>query len=260
MLKKYLVSLVIALFATAGLPLHSQTPAGTTTAKKASTAQIKIKDVEAPAGRNVTLAFELESAGGIGAIVFSLNFDPAAFRYVSSTLTDEAPKTANLSLNTQPQQTSAGRLGVLMDTTAAFEKGKRTVMTATFQVLPDAAARDYQFTFGSAPAMMSVSTIDAQLVDTKFIPGTARVTAARRSVSGRVLNQLRYGINRAQITITGPDGKTQSAKTNSFGYFMIDNLPAGAYTINARSKGYAFGAKSVEASAAPSEIEFQEAT
>lgn len=258
MLKRHLVSLIIALSAAAGLPLHSQTPVDGQ--KKAPTATVKINDAEASAGRNVAIEIELESASEIGAIIFTLNWDPTAFTYVSSALTAAAPKSANLSLNTQPQHNSAGRLGVLMDTTAAFEKGKKTVMTATFEVLASAAPRDYQFTFGSTPAMMSLSTINAQLVDTKFIPGTVRVASPRRSVSGRVLSELRFGINRAQITLTGAYGKPRTVKTNSFGYFNFDDLPEGTYTVNAKEKRYSFAAQSVQASTTPNEIEFQFAT
>jgi hypothetical protein len=275
MLNRLVVLLCVAALACAGALLRAGTLAAAQDA--APKAAVRVKDVQASAGRDVTVEIEMESAGDIAAIIFSLNWDPTAFSYVSSALAPGGPQSANLTVNSQPQQTSAGRLGVLIDSGDPFDKGRKTIMTVTFSVLPDAATRDYQFTFGSTPAMMSLSTVKAQLVDTKFTPGTARVKGSGkaqqpaasapqqfvpggRSITGRVLNELRYGIKHAQVIITGPDGNTKTAKTNSFGYFTFDNLPEGSYRINTKTKGYSFGPRTVEASTTPIEAEFMEAT
>ncbi len=143
--------------------------------KTSGGASIKVKDTKAAAGSEVTVDLELESKEDIGAMVFTLDFDPAVFTYVSSTLSPKAPKSAVLTLN--DKQTGSGKLGALMDSTVPFSQGKNTVMSVVFKISSDAPARDHQFSFSSKPAIQSVSNIKTGLVETKFIPGNVRVTS-----------------------------------------------------------------------------------
>ena len=65
-------------------------------------------------------------------------------------------------------------------------------------------------------------------------------TAAAVSVSGRVTDG-KGGIARASVLLTFPNGETRTVKTNSFGYFQFDGVPAGEiYIINVNSKGHSF--------------------
>lgn len=148
-------------------------PVNTTSAEKTRSVTVKAKDMTAAPGRELKLEIELTTIEDLGAVSFTLNFDPAVFKYVSSAISPTAPKSAVLSVN--DLQTSTGKLGALVDTTTAFPKGKHTIMTVVFQVMPGSAAGEYEFTFGSKPAIQSVSTIKGSLVEAGFLPGKVRV-------------------------------------------------------------------------------------
>ena len=65
-------------------------------------------------------------------------------------------------------------------------------------------------------------------------------TAAAVTVSGRVMNGKR-GIAKAQVYLTGQNGETRTAMTNSFGYFTFSDVKAGeSYIVNVSSKSYTF--------------------
>jgi hypothetical protein len=160
----------------ANVPVTGQ-PANSTSPDKPRAVTIKAKDMTAVAGREIKLEIEVTTEEDLGAVSFTLDFDPAVFKYVSSAISRTAPKSAVLSVN--DNQTSAGKLGALVDSSTAFPKGKRTVMTAVFQVVPGSAAGEYKFAFSSKPAIQSVSTIKGTLADAAFLPGTVRVAAPR---------------------------------------------------------------------------------
>lgn len=144
---------------------------------KASAVTIKAKDMTAVAGGSIKLEIEVTSTEELGAMIFTLDFDPAVFKYEGSAISPTAPKAAVLQVN--DQQTSTGKLGALMVSTTPFPKGKSTVMTADFQVAPDAPAGEHKFTFSSKPAGQSVSTFKAVLVEAAYVPGIVRIAASR---------------------------------------------------------------------------------
>ena len=65
-------------------------------------------------------------------------------------------------------------------------------------------------------------------------------TAAGATVSGRVMNGKR-GVAKARVYLTGQNGETRTAMTNSFGYFGFSDIQAGqSYIANVSSKSYTF--------------------
>lgn len=155
----------------------AQMPANANAAQNVPTATIRARNVTATAGREVTLELDLDSNDDVTVMVFSLEFDPAVFTYVSSKISPGTPKSAVLTVNAE--QTAAGRLGAMLDSAEAFAAGRKPVMTVTFRVAADAPVRDHQIIFSSKPARQSVSTIKTQLVNTTFEPATVRVVAGR---------------------------------------------------------------------------------
>lgn len=77
-------------------------------------------------------------------------------------------------------------------------------------------------------------------IDTIF--GTAcTTTAAGVSVSGRVQVETGQGLVNATVIITDGDGFTRTVKTGSFGYYRLDDIPAGAtYVVSVDSRHYTF--------------------
>ena len=125
----------------------------------------------------MTLQLELESNDDISVMVFSLDFDPNVFTYVSSAISPGTPQSAVLTVNAE--QTDTGKFGAMLDSSTAFTHGRKPIMTAVFRVAPNATAGDYPINFSSKPARQSASTVKTQLVDIKFEPATVRVAASR---------------------------------------------------------------------------------
>lgn len=66
-------------------------------------------------------------------------------------------------------------------------------------------------------------------------------TAARASVSGRVLDESGSGISRAIVYMTDQNGVTRTARTNSFGNYSFADIEVGqTYLFNVFTKQYQF--------------------
>lgn len=84
---------------------------------------------------------------------------------------------------------------------------------------------------------------DATVTPLELAPSAAHVF-----VSGRVLSG-NSGIPRAIVSLVDSHGILRTAKTNSFGYFRFDDIPAGQiYVFNASAKGYSFAPQVVSVS------------
>lgn len=69
-------------------------------------------------------------------------------------------------------------------------------------------------------------------------------TAANVSIGGRAQTAEGRGIARAMVSITGQNGETRWASTNSFGFYRFDEIHAGeTYVISARHKIYRFNSQ-----------------
>ncbi len=69
-------------------------------------------------------------------------------------------------------------------------------------------------------------------------------TAANTQISGRVFSNYRRGVANARVSLTDTSGFIRSTRTNAFGYFRLDGIPAGeAYIVNITAKGIVFTPK-----------------
>jgi hypothetical protein len=83
-------------------------------------------------------------------------------------------------------------------------------------------------------------------------------TAAPVSVAGRVFSSAGTPVRGAVLSITDGSQYTASARTNSFGYYSFDSVPAGhSYVITVTSaKGYTFTPKSITLNDEVSDLDF----
>ena len=76
--------------------------------------------------------------------------------------------------------------------------------------------------------------------------GSNVVTAAGVNVTGRVVSAAGRGIINASVIFTAPSGEVYSARTNTFGYFRLSDVPAGVtYIADVKHKSYRFAAQTV---------------
>lgn len=79
------------------------------------------------------------------------------------------------------------------------------------------------------------------------ILGNIAPTAANVSVSGRVLTPEGRGLMNAFVTFTDSQGQVKFARSNTFGYFRIEEIEAGqTYVISVQSKRYQFAPQILE--------------
>lgn len=82
-------------------------------------------------------------------------------------------------------------------------------------------------------------------------------TAAAVSVSGRVSSANGAGVPNARVLVTNQAGETQTAITNSFGYFRFENVLAGAaYIFEIQHKRYSFAPRVIDIDEELSELNF----
>ncbi len=257
-------SFVVALLAVSMLfGTHFQPAFGflqnTKTPSEGAEATIRVKALgPVIPGREAIFAVELVSAGNVVAASFTLNFDPAAFKYVSSSLGVDRPETVNLAVN--DQQTSKGKFGMLVDSRVAYEKGTRQIAKVIFAVSPEARSGDYQFFFNDNPAKQGVAAVDGQMLKTDYQTATIKIAEKKSAIVGRVLDQDLRGVRHSTVVLRLPDGTERSYRTGTFGAFLFEDLAEGTYTIEVRNKRYSFGAHSLEAKGAFSVRDFVEAT
>ena len=74
-------------------------------------------------------------------------------------------------------------------------------------------------------------------VKLNFVP----IVAANASVSGRVADSRGNGVPNALVTLTDFNGGVHSARTNSFGNYIVNDIQVGeSYAATVRAKGYNF--------------------
>ena len=66
-------------------------------------------------------------------------------------------------------------------------------------------------------------------------------SSAPTTISGRVVTANGRTIGDATVTVTDENGAAYSARTSSFGHFVIDRVPSGrTYVLSTRAKKYTF--------------------
>ena len=71
--------------------------------------------------------------------------------------------------------------------------------------------------------------------------GPCVLTAAKVSISGRVVTREGRGVRGVTVSVTDAEGRSFRAMSSSLGYFRIEGVPAGqGLVLNAYSRNYTF--------------------
>lgn len=142
-----------------------------------STAQggrvIRAVSVATQQGQQVNVQIEIDSQGNESSTSFTINFDPTKLANPFVTIGTGVPPST--SLGTNANQASAGRLGVLLDSTATYTAGTRQMMVVRFDVLASAASGPSTISFGSTPTGQSISNASGALLSATYAPGTVTI-------------------------------------------------------------------------------------
>lgn len=157
---------------------------------------------------------------------------PFTIDFYANQNTDSGPMAQGRTWIGSTQVTTDGTGGVnfTYTTTATLTLGSNVTATATrgsFTNKPTNAP--------AAPAIGSTSEFSAAAAV------VAAPTAANVSIGGRVVSPSGTPIAGATITMTGQNGQTLMAKSNSFGYFTFAEVPSGgSYIVGTQRRGYSF--------------------
>jgi hypothetical protein len=227
----------------------------TSTAKGTSNGDLQLTAVNVPAATftgNVDLFMSFRLAGiglanGEGldngdTIIVSISLDGAPFTQ-EAIIRGGGP---NASWN----YNSGGTRTVNYDGNGTVEAGKDLNVTtqnngadafSKFTIrIPDAILNTVTTGVRLRLNLLNNRTDELWVVD-DFIAYTTVVTAGQVSVGGRVSNAEGYGVSRATVVMTAPDGQTREAITNPFGYYRFDGLQSGeSYVVEVRHKQFSF--------------------
>jgi hypothetical protein len=204
------------------------------------------------AGNQVTVVIETDSVGTEAVYGFSLEYDPSILLNPTMTLGSgavTAPPVAPAGLFYN--DLIPGRIGFSIDfnNRTIAEGDNREFVLITFDIAPGAPSGTIPITFTNNPAFCEISDLAANVVPATFIDGVVNIlspTAAGVAVEGRVLTAGGSPIANAQVLMTDEQGRSYSARSNSFGNFGIKGLPGGrTYILSARAKGHSFPAQTV---------------
>lgn len=82
-------------------------------------------------------------------------------------------------------------------------------------------------------------------------------SAASVNVSGRVLNAANTGIPKARVSLTGADGIARTVLTNPFGYYLFEEVQAGAaYIFQVNAKRYVFAPQVITVNEEITDLDF----
>jgi hypothetical protein len=139
---------------------------------------IRAAPAEFKRGRMGSIVLELDAQGSENALGFTLEFDPAALRFVSARLGEDAAGTA-LQLNAN--QAANGRVGIALALPAgqSLASGTRKILTLTFIALVREGGDSTAIRFGDELVGRGVADANAGALRTRFVDGSITFTGAR---------------------------------------------------------------------------------
>ncbi len=146
------------------------TPTSFTVAVNAPTRSMRVADVTATRGSNVSVSIILFSQGDENALGFSLKFNPMILSNPQGALGRDA---TGAQFNTNALQQSQGFYGLVLALPAGqrFSLGTREIAVVTFAVNPNAAAATTTIEFGDLPIGREIVNASAVTLAASYTPG-----------------------------------------------------------------------------------------
>ena len=158
------------------------TPTNFAVTVNAPTRAMRVTDVTALRGSNVSIPIILLSEGDENALGFSLRFDPASLSNPQSILGKDA---TGAQFNVNALQQSQGRYGLVLalPTGQRFSAGAREIAVVTFAVNPNASAATTIIEFGDQPVGREIVNANAGTLASAYTAGV--VTLQTTSVGAK---------------------------------------------------------------------------
>ena len=202
---------------------------------------IHVVDSSSSPGQQTIVSVEADVNGDENGFGFTLNYDPTK---LSAPLVSAGTGAQGTFLI--PNTNTPGKVGVIIAFSpgSTIAAGTKQLVTIRFNVAAGIFGGLIPLVFGDAPVIRKVSDANAAVLPATFTGGNLNIlgpSAAGVSISGKVLNANGQAISRAFVLITNANGEQQTARTNTFGYYLFSEIPAGqTYVMAVRSKQYTF--------------------
>jgi hypothetical protein len=225
----------------------------TTAAPEAPQATVlRIENTTGSAGNQVTVNLRVDPAGNEAQISTALLFNNSQLTFTgfANGTTTAATQSCNLTATAGRIRCSAGAFTSNLSGTSPVigeiqPAANQILVKVIFTINAGVAAGTIApITFDSPSAADEL----AQPITPSTQAGTVTIlapTAAKVSVSGRVLSQLGRGIRNVVVTITDSRGAGQTAISTANGYYHFDEVEAGeTYVFSVQAKRYKFAESS----------------
>jgi hypothetical protein len=169
------------------------------------------------AGQAGSAKIELDSVGNENALGFSVTFDPAKLTFVSATIGSDG---SGVTVNVNPNQAGAGRLGIAMAQPAgqSFAVGTRQLLTLNFNVAATAGGST-TIGFGDQPVFREISDPNVNVLAATYSPATLNINSTGPSSTlqfSAASFSIAEGGGSATITVNR-SGDTAAAATVDYG-------------------------------------------
>ena len=172
-------------------------------------------------GQAAAVKIELDSLGDENALGFSVTFDSSKLTFVSATLGSDG---SGVTLNVNPGQASAGRVGIAMAQPAgqSFTAGTRHLLTLNFNVAANASGAT-TIGFGDQPVAREIADANVNILTASYSAATLNInsTGPSSTLQFSAANfSVGEGAGSATITVSRT-GDTSGEATVDYG---INNM------------------------------------
>ncbi len=206
---------------------------------------VSLPNATAYSGTSVEIPITVEDLAGqnIEAFDFSVFYNPGILQPATSIVTTAGTLSQNCTALANSPADSAQILVSVTCPNPSINSGSGTLIKLRFNII-GAGGQQSQLSFIDPAQNQSMFYFNDVTPLAKTTNGALTVvgpTAAPVTASGRVTTSNGRGISRARVSLTGLDGATHFAITNTFGYYRFAELTAGeTYVLSVSAKRLKF--------------------
>jgi hypothetical protein len=168
--------------AASGLALTDRADASSAVETSVHDRPLRVVNTTLQRGQTGAVAIEIEAVGDENALGLSLEFDLAAFNFVSASAGEELE---NPLLNVNSNQAANGRVGLALALPAGktLKAGKQTLLVVRFAVPAGSGIASTALRFGDQPIRRQLAAADASSLTARYENGTVSFRSTVTSVS-----------------------------------------------------------------------------
>jgi hypothetical protein len=186
--------------------------------------------------------------GGVNSATVSVNVDgnsgPFAVTSPNTNVTYNGLSTQTVTWNvagTNAAPVNAANVRILFSTDAGL-----TFPTVLLNSTPNDGSEAVTIpNVTTTQARIKVEAVDNIFWDMSNVNFTVNAVAANASISGQVFTSGGAALRNAVVTLSNAGGVVQRVSTSTFGFYQMDDVPPGTYTISVSSRTFRFNPQGI---------------